>query len=423
MRRTPLRLLAATGLLALGAAACGGSTGSAGTASGASPSTSAAASTGDYAAIEAAAKGQTVNWYMYGAIDNLNGFVNGYVADQLKAKGITLNQVKINDTAEAVNKVLAEKQAGKDTGGSVDLIWINGENFATLKQANLLHCGYVDSLPSASFVDLTSPALANDFGLPVEGCETPWQQATSGVVYNSEKVTPADVSSLSNLFAWSEQNPGRFTYPAPPDFTGSMVVRTAFYDTAGGPEQFLGDFDETKYDAAAAQTWERLNTLEPSLYRAGKTYPQGGSDVVKLFADGEIDAYLTYDTGATGAKVTDGSFPASTRTAVFDGGNIGNYSYVAIPYNAAHTAAATVLANILLSPEAQIENYGPKGAGFYPAIDVTKLDATQKAAYEAVPVPASQLPPATLAASTLPEVGGAYVTRLEKDWTANVLQK
>jgi putative spermidine/putrescine transport system substrate-binding protein len=88
-----------------------------------------------FQAVLEAAKGQTVDWYMYGGDDRLNGYVNGYVKDRLAELDITLNQVKINDTAEAVNKVLGEKTAGKDEDGSVDLIWINGENFATLKQA------------------------------------------------------------------------------------------------------------------------------------------------------------------------------------------------------------------------------------------------------------------------------------------------
>lgn len=417
MRRTTLRLTIGAALLTLAATACG-SSGS----SGSTPAAGAsgALDTSNWASVEAAAKGQTVNWYMYGAIDSLNAYINGYVTDQLKAKGITLNQVKITDTVEAVNKVLAEKQAGKDDSGSVDMIWINGENFATLQQAKLLYCGYVKDLPSAKYIDLQSAAVANDFGRPVAGCETPWQQATSGVVYDSAKVDPSAVTSLTSLFDWAKAHPGRFTYPAPPDFTGSMAVRTAFYDTAGGPDQFLGKFDQAQYQAAATKTWQRLNDLEPSLYKKGATYPDGQPAVEKLYGDGDVDAFLTYGTGATGAKVADGTFPKTTRTAVFSGGMIGNYSYTAIPYNSPHKAAAMVLANILLSPGGQVANYA---AGFAPAIDVTKLDAADKKAYDAVPVPESQLAPAELSKKVLPEVSSEYVTKLEKDWTANVLQK
>ena len=360
---------------------------------------------------------------MYGGDDLLNSYVNGYVKTQLAAKGITLNQVKIDDTAEAVNKVLGEKQAGKDSGGSVDLIWINGENFATLKQANALYCGYVPALPSAQYVDLTSSGIATDFGLATDGCEVPWQQAHSSLVYNSTALTPADTTSVQSLFDWSAAHPGRFTYPAPPDFTGSMAVRTFFFDTAGGADQFLGAFDRAKYDAVAPALWQRLNALEPSLWRQGKTYPTSGPDVEKLFAGGEIDAYLTYGSSAVGQLVDKGTFPKTTRSAVFDKGNIGNYSFTAIPYNAAHKEAAQVLANLLLSPPAALENAGPDGAGFTSAIDLAKLPADQAAQFAALEQSPYEVPPAEAAAKTLPEVNSEYVDALEKDWKTDVLQK
>lgn len=407
------------GTLALALSACGSPSGTDETA--AAPTSSSA--TGGFDAVLAEAQGQTVNWYMYGGDERLNGYVNGYVKDQLAALGITLNQVKITDTAEAVNKVLGEKAAGRNEGGSVDLIWINGENFATLKQADAVECGYVAGLPSAANVDLTKPGIATDFGLQTDGCEVPWQQATSSLVYNSAALTAADTASVTSLYAWAASNPGKLTYAAPPDFNGSMAVRTFFFDTAGGAEQFLGPFDQAKYDAVAPQLWDRLNAVEPSLWRAGETYPASQSEVETLFANGEIDAYLTYGSSAVGGLVEKGTLPTTTRSAVFDSGNIGNYSFTAIPSNAAHKAAAKVLANLLLSPAAALQNAGPDGGGFTSAIDLTMLPADLRAQFEAFAESPYQVPAAELAANTLPEIGSDYLTALEKDWTARVLQQ
>ena len=53
-----------------------------------------------------------------------------WAGDELgKRFGVGLAHVKLTDTSEAVARVVAEKAAGRDSGGSVDLIWINGENF------------------------------------------------------------------------------------------------------------------------------------------------------------------------------------------------------------------------------------------------------------------------------------------------------
>ena len=118
------------------------------------------------------ARGGTVNWFMWGGSDSINQYVSGYIGGILMADyGITLNRVGITDTVEAVNIVLGEKEAGVTDKGAVDMIWINGENFRTLRQGGLVWCGYTDALPNNALINWDNPAIANDFGVPVEGCE------------------------------------------------------------------------------------------------------------------------------------------------------------------------------------------------------------------------------------------------------------
>jgi len=124
--------------------------------------------------ILAAAKGSTVNWAMWGGSDNINKFADQWVAEQLQRSGVTLNRIPLNDTVEAVNKVVGEVQAGKTASGGIDLIWINGENFRTMKQGNLLLGPFSDKLPSLQHYDLNNPAVTSDFGLPIDGYEAPY---------------------------------------------------------------------------------------------------------------------------------------------------------------------------------------------------------------------------------------------------------
>jgi putative spermidine/putrescine transport system substrate-binding protein len=373
----------------------------------------------DWASVLADAKGQTVNWYMWGGDSTLNGFVAGTLADRLKPYGVTVNQVKITDTADAVNKVLAEKQAGRSSGGAVDLVWVNGENFATGKQAGLWRCGYPAALPNSRYVDHGDPAVTHDFGLAVDGCESPWQQADSALVYDSSKLSAADVSSVSALFAWARTHPGRFTYPAPPDFTGSMAVRTFLYDTASDPGSLATN--PAAVTATADALWSRLNTLAPTLWRNGSTYPASQDDLEKLYAGGEVDAFFTYGPGAVADKVAKGVFPKSTREAVPSIGNIANTSFVAIPYNAAHSAAAMVLANELLDPAVQLALF--KAEGTYPAISLKTLPAAQQQAFAAVDLGPHVLTVAQLTAHTRPELPAAQVIAVEAGWKRHVQQR
>lgn len=375
----------------------------------------------NWSSVAAQAKGQTVSWYMYGGDTVLNAFVTGDVADQLRNDGVTLKQVKITDTVDAVNAVIGERQAGKNTGGSVDAIWVNGENFATGVQAKLWDCGWPQDLPNAKYVDFSNPAVANDFGVAVEGCEAAWQQADSALVYDSAKLSSADVVSVSSLFAWAKVHPGQFTYPALPDFTGSMAVRTILYDSIGGPSSLAGPFDAAKYTPVAAQLWARLNAIAPSLWRGGSTYPASQDAIQKLYSDGEISAYFSYGPGAVGAQVSQGLFPRTTREAVLAGGNIGNESFLSIPSNAAHTAGALMLANVLQDPQTQLALY--KAEGIYPGIDLAKTDPGTQAQFAAVPVSPSVLSLAALTRTAQPELASGYVTRIEADWKIHVLQK
>ena len=414
MRITPLRLRSAAALASAAALTLGACSGGAGS----SPTQ---ISVSDWSQVITDAKGQTVNWYMYGGDDKLNGFVKDDVARRLAKFGVTLKQVRITDTADAVNKVLGEKQAGRTSGGAVDAIWINGENFATGIQAHLWACGWADELPNAKYVDLKAAAVTNDFGVPVRGCEAVWQRANSALVYKSANLKPADVAPVDSLLTWAKSHPGKFTYPAPPDFTGSMAVRSLLYAQLGGPSKLAGAFDVKTYREATRGFYDRLNAIEPTLWRQGKTYPSSQDDVEKLFANGEISAYFTYGPGAVAAKVGDGTYPKTTREAVPASGNISNDSFITIPKNAAHRSAALVLANRLQDPEVQLALF--KANGSYPGIDVSRVSATVRKQFAAVQQSPSVLSLAQLSANAQPELASDYITRIEKDWTSQVLQR
>ena len=104
----------------------------------------------DWEGVLAAARGQTVNRYLWGGSESINRFVDDTYGPVLKDRfGVTLRRVPIADTVDAVNQVLAEDRAGT-ADGAVDMIWINGENFSTLRTAGLLFDGWTRSMPTAS---------------------------------------------------------------------------------------------------------------------------------------------------------------------------------------------------------------------------------------------------------------------------------
>jgi putative spermidine/putrescine transport system substrate-binding protein len=385
-------------------------------------STPAVAATTTWPEIEARAKGQTVDWFMWGGFPHTNAYVNGYVAPRVKELyNITLRQVPVKDIAEVVGKLLAEKQAGKTGGGEVDLMWINGENFRTCKRHGLLHGPFADLLPNQKGVDWSKPSVKNDFGEPVEGLESPWGSAQVVMIYDSKR-TPSPPKTMGGLLDWAHKNPGRFTYPAPPDFTGSVFVRHVFYHAAGDVAAWQGPLDEKRFESAANATYRILKDLAPHLWRQGRTYPENPSRLAQLLADGEVDFAISYHPAEASKMIHDGLYPESVRTFVFEEGTIANTHFVAIPFNASDKEGAMVVANFLISPEAQLKKADPSVWGDFPAIDIHRLEPAWQAKFAALPHGAATLPNDVLQRHQLPEPPSEILIRLEKGWDERVLK-
>lgn len=372
--------------------------------------------------VVALAKGGEVNWFLWGGSDNINQYVTEYVGGILEdTYDITLNRVGLSDTVEAVNIVLGEKESGVLDNGSVDMIWINGENFRTMKQGDLAYCGYTDILPNNGLVDWSNPAIANDFGVPVDGCEVPWSKAQFAFAYDTAR-TENPPRSIPELIDWAKANPGKFTYPAPPDFNGSVFVRHVFYHAAGGVDNLLGDFDQAKYDEVAAKTWQILNDLEPYLWREGATYPASISAMEQLYANSEVDLTFNYEPSGVGLNIENGIFPPTTQGYGLSDGTIGNTNYTIIPFNSPNKAAALVLQNVLLSGEAQHQKALPSVWGAAPAIEVSRTSEDVQAKFGAIEKHPNVVPADELAKAALPELQASWISAIEKGWLENVGQ-
>ncbi len=372
---------------------CGGSTGSKSATAGASDSTG-------FSAIAKQAHGQTVRWWLYGGDDKVNAYVDDVVAPAARKFGVRIRRVPVTDTADALQRVVAERRAGKTSGGAVDLIWINGENFATGKQAGLWLRGWARGLPNARrYVDQGDPAISHDFQVSVDGQESPWQRAAFVYAYDGAKLK-APPQDLDGLLAYAKAHPGRVTYPAPPDFTGSAFVR-----------QVVAARGE---DAAFAY----LKELKPHLYRHGTTYPKSEAELSTLFGDGKVDFAMSYDSSFVSSGVRKGEFPGSARPFLLGGGSLQNTSFVTIPADAAHQAGAQVVANLLLSPQLQAAKLAPASLGNPTALDSRRLGAGVRLFSGAA---ASRYVLRDYG-RTVPELPAGRVAPLERRWKQEILR-
>ena len=365
------------------------------------------------------ADGQTVDLWMYGGDQQGNAYVDDVLTPAAAELGVTLRRVPVADTKDAMTRILAERQAGSEDG-SVDLVWVNGDNFATGKQTGAWRCGWSARLPNMKYVAPDDPLVSRDFGTDVDGCEAPWHKAQFTLVYDSAAVTDPP-TSMTGVLEWAKDHPGRFTYPAPPDFTGSVFVRQALYGVSGGPGRVPAQFDEQAYDELTPPLWEALEEVAPSLWRQGRTYPRDSVALDRLYADGEVDMTMTYGPATLTQLVADGTFPATTRVLPLDEGTIGNASFLAIPAAAADAEGAMVVADLALSPEQQASKADPGTWGQFTVLDTGLLGQADAARFDRLP--ASDVVPAydVLSRNANPELASAWVSRLDDGWRRAVL--
>lgn len=370
--------------------------------------------------IQQKAIGSTVRFFGWGGDANINRWLDTWVAGELmKRYSITFERVPM-DAPVFVNKLLGEKSAGRDTG-SMDLLWINGENFRNAKDAGLLYGPYAQVLPN--FQKYVDPDMAAfDFGYPTEGYESPYGRAHFVFEYDSAR-TPNPPKSFGELREWVLNNPGRFTYPQPPDFTGSAFIRQAFYALTGGHEQYMKGWDAQRFADRAPLLWKYLNSMKPSLWQEGRSYPKGPAAQDTLFARGEVDLNMNYNPTHAQRKILEGTYPDTVRTYRMLDGGISNTHFVAIPFNAPNKAGAMVVADFLMSPEAQLSKFDAANWGDFPAIEMERLPDEWREKFDAMDLGPATLSPQELATTAVPEVPAQYLEALEDGWDAEVLHK
>ena len=367
-----------------------------------------------------AAKGTTVTFYGWGGDENRNNWLNTTVADYVKENyDVTLEVVGMN-IDDILTKLSGEKMAGTKAG-SIDMIWINGENFYSAKDNGLLYGPFTQNLPNMEiYIDMEDPETLNDFCMPIEGYEAPYAKAQM-VMYADTAVTPDLPASAEELLAFCQANPGKVSYPALPDFTGSAFVRNLIYEICGW-EQFqtmAADYDTVK--AAIEPALEYLRQMNPYLWNEGKTFPDSSTTVDAMFADGELVMSMSYSPFAVATNIDNGTFTETTQTFVFDKGTIGNTNYMAIAANSPNKAGAMVVINAIISGDIQLTQYAQLRE--LPVVATEKLNDAEKAAVDAVDLGQGVLSQADLLAHRLPEMPASLVPIIEQIWLNEVVGK
>ncbi|MGM8891295.1 ABC transporter substrate-binding protein [Psychrobacter sp. 1Y1] len=376
--------------------------------------------------IEAQGSNQDVYFYAWGGDPQINAYLQ-WVADQVDDKyNINLVHVKLSDTSEAVSRVLAEKSAHNDDQGSVDLIWINGANFATMSENSLLLKQWANKLPNFALTDPdNNPTVNFDFGVPTNGMEAPWGQASLTFYYDNLSTSKPPIT-LTELTTWTAKNPGRFSYPKPPDFLGMSFLKYVLVMLHEQQDAQTGKDISAQLNLPATEEntalvldplWAFLDNFHPTLWRNGEQFVQTGAQMRRLVDDTELSLAFTFSAPEVPAAVQRYDLPQSIRSYAMSDGSLSNTHFVAIPYNASHPQAAQLVANFLMSPEAQAKKQTPSVWGDKSVLVQSTLSPAQQALFKTKQPHPSALPFDSVK-RTVSEPHPSWVEAIQQGWQA-----
>ncbi|GAD78437.1 ABC transporter substrate-binding protein [Vibrio ezurae] len=309
------------------------------------------AKTLDWDHIEKNAQGQTVYFHAWGGSQEINRYIQWANTQLQQRYGVTLKHVKVSDIAESTPRLIAEKAVGKSDGGSIDLVWINGENFKSMKENQLLFGPFTQALPNWKYVDQSLPVTV-DFSEPTDGLEAPWGVGQLVFIYDQAQLS-APPTSFAQMLSYAKAHPNRLSYPKPPEFHGSSFLKALLIELSNNDPALSKPVTEQEFARLSPLLWNYLDEFHRVAWRSGKQFPKGTAEMTRLLDDGQLDMALTFNPNAVYSAQAAGNLEPSTKPYAMSAGALSNIHFLAIPWNASAKEGALVAINFLLSPEAQ----------------------------------------------------------------------
>lgn len=303
----------------------------------------------------AKAQGKTVYFYAWGGSKPINYYLRWAAKEIANRYKIRLKHVKVADISEAVSRLKAED----GSKSAIDLLWINGENFSYLKAQHLLLGDLWPQIPNSKLLAVNALSLHNDFGVAMDGFEVPWGVGQFNVlagkdVFPHDTLSP-DTLTPETLLIAATQNPGRISYPRPPEFHGTTFLKQLLVALSHRDERLYAAATEAAQNKLLPLLWDYLDQLHPLSWQEGRAFPSSNTEQLALFEQQQLILAVSFNPNQITKEKAEKRIAQSTQRLHFTQGAITNSHNLAIPKGAQNPAAAKVVINFLLSEQAQMQ--------------------------------------------------------------------
>lgn len=254
---------------------------------------------------------------------------------------VTLDLHGMHD-AQEMAKIAAAYTLHKDAGADL----IDGGFVQQLGLSGLVVRGSTTSMPNIANVGRQVLELGHG-GIP-------YRASAVLLAYNSTKISNPP-KTLDALLAWIKAHPGKFTYNVPSGGGSGFAFVQTVVDKylSAADRKTLVNVANKALQAKWSAGLNTLRSLNKYTYGMNGTYPANNAETLKDVATGLVDMGTVWsDQFASAVKA--GTMPANIKvTQIANPPFTGGAAYLAIPRTSKNYRAAQVLANWVLSPEAQ----------------------------------------------------------------------
>ncbi|WP_407075577.1 ABC transporter substrate-binding protein [Paraglaciecola sp.] len=298
------------------------------------------------------AKGKSVYFYAWGGSKAVNEYLRWAKREIAKQYGVRLIHVKVTDPGEAVARLKAEN--GRTS--AIDLTWVNGENFAYLKQHDHLLGNLWSSIPNVANLAVDTLPITVDFGESMDGYEVPWGIGQFNLIAEEAVFSNAQFSA-NDLLTIARNNPETVTYPRPPEFHGSTFLKQLLVNLTKADQRLYLAATQEAQEELLPILWAYLDKLHPYLWQQGKAFPTSSSEQFLLYQQKSLSMAVSFNPNQwIKEKATKQISESSVRRSFIDGA-ITNSHNLAIPKFAPNSEAAKVVINFMLSEQAQQQKF------------------------------------------------------------------
>jgi putative thiamine transport system substrate-binding protein len=298
------------------------------------------------------AQGQSVYFYAWGGSKAVNDYLRWATREIARQYRIRLIHVKVTDPSEPVSRLKAEN--GRTS--AIDLMWVNGENFAYLKEQDFLLGNLWSNIPNTAFLAVDKLPITVDFGEPMNGFEVPWGIGQFNLIAE-QAIYPQPQLSAKLLLEVAKKHPKTVTYPRPPEFHGTTFLKQLLVDlSAADPRLYQLATPQAETELLPA-LWQYLDQLHPYLWRQGQAFPSSAAEQMLLYQQKTLSMTVSFNPNQWLKEKSTQQISETSVRRYFTDGAITNSHNLAIPKSAPSPEAAKVVINFMLSEKAQQEKF------------------------------------------------------------------